>query len=84
MKKPSFKKCGTHLSLICTLEVVFSVGLQWLMVVALMLVSVYMRWMFPTIYGIALGDDEREEFGGQAGDATIGAGVLIMAILGGV
>ena len=74
---------GALLSLICTMIVVFSAGSQWFMVVALMLVSVFMSLMFPTIYGIALGEVEREDFGGRSGDAKIGASGLIMAILGG-
>ena len=71
------------LSLICTLVVVFSAGSQWLLVVALMLISVFMSLMFPTIYGIALGNVEQEDCGGQPGDSKIGASGLIMAILGG-
>ena len=74
---------GALLSLLCTLVVVFTSGTQWLMVTALMLVSVFMSLMFPTIYGIALGDVEKESCGGYAGDAKIGASGLIMAILGG-
>lgn len=74
---------GALLSLLCTLVVVFTSGTQWLMVIALMLVSVFMSLMFPTIYGIALGDVEKESCGGYAGDAKIGASGLIMAILGG-
>ena len=74
---------GALLSLICTLIVVFAAGSQWFMVVALVLVSVFMSLMFPTIYGIALGEVEREDLGGRPGDAKIGASGLIMAILGG-
>lgn len=74
---------GSLLSLMCTLIVVFSAGSQWFMVVALMLISVFMSLMFPTIYGIALGEVEREDLGGRSGDAKIGASGLIMAILGG-
>ena len=74
---------GALLSLLCTLVVVFAAGTQWLMVIALMLVSVFMSLMFPTIYGIALGNVEKESCGGRAGDAKIGASGLIMAILGG-
>ena len=74
---------GSLLSLVCTLLVVFTAGTQWLMVTALMLVSVFMSLMFPTIYGIALGDVEKESCGDCAGDAKIGASGLIMAILGG-
>ena len=74
---------GSLLSLVCTLLVVYTAGTQWLMVTALMLVSVFMSLMFPTIYGIALGNVEKESCGGCAGDAKIGASGLIMAILGG-
>lgn len=74
---------GSLLSLVCTLVVVFTAGTQWLMVIALILVSMFMSLMFPTIYGIALGDVEKENCGGHAGDAKIGASGLIMAILGG-
>ena len=74
---------GALLSLLCTLVVVFTPGTQWLMVIALILVSMFMSLMFPTIYGIALGDVEKESCGGGAGDAKIGASGLIMAILGG-
>lgn len=74
---------GALFSLLCTLVVVFTPGTQWLMVTALMLVSVFMSLMFPTIYGIALGDVEKESCGGCVGDAKIGASGLIMAILGG-
>lgn len=74
---------GAALSLICTLIVVCSAGTQWIMVVALILVSIFMSLMFPTIYGIALGDVENIENGGLPGDAKIGASGLIMAILGG-
>lgn len=74
---------GSLLSLVCTLLVVFTAGTQWFMVTALILVSMFMSLMFPTIYGIALGDVEKENCGGHAGDAKIGASGLIMAILGG-
>jgi len=74
---------GSLLSLACTLVVVFTAGTQWFMVIALILVSMFMSLMFPTIYGIALGDVEKENCGGHAGDAKIGASGLIMAILGG-
>lgn len=74
---------GSSLSLACTLVVVFTAGTQWFMVIALILVSMFMSLMFPTIYGIALGDVEKENCGGHAGDAKIGASGLIMAILGG-
>lgn len=74
---------GSVAALICTLVVVFSAGTQWFMVVSLMLISFFMSLMFPTIYGIALGDVEKESCGGRSGDAKIGASGLIMAILGG-
>lgn len=74
---------GSVAALLCTLVVVFSAGTGWLMVVALMLISFFMSLMFPTIYGIALGDVEKESCGGRMGDAKIGASGLIMAILGG-
>ena len=56
------------------------------MVVALVLVSVFMSLMFPTIYGIALGALTQESADGtemSLGDVKIGASGLIMAILGG-
>lgn len=74
---------GSVAALLCTLVVVFSAGTGWFMVVSLMLISFFMSLMFPTIYGIALGDVEKENCGGRAGDAKIGASGLIMAILGG-
>ena len=74
---------GSVAALICTLVVVFSAGTQWFMVVSLMLISFFMSLMFPTIYGIALGDVEKESSGGRSGDSKIGASGLIMAILGG-
>jgi FHS family L-fucose permease-like MFS transporter len=51
-------------------------GTGWPCVIALIAVSFFMSLMFPTIYGIALGEV------GEA-DAKIGASGLIMAILGG-
>ena len=72
---------GAKLSAISTLVVVLSSG--WTAVVALVLVSIFMSLMFPTIYGIALGDVENPAKGGHEGDAKIGASGLIMAILGG-
>ena len=74
---------GSIAALLCTLAVVFTAGTGWVMVVALILVSFFMSLMFPTIYGIALGDVENSECGGYPGDAKIGASGLIMAILGG-
>lgn len=72
---------GALLSAVCALMVVLTTG--WTAVVALVLASVFMSLMFPTIYGLALGDVENPEKGGFAGDAKIGASGLIMAILGG-
>ena len=65
---------GAVLSSVCALVVVVSGG--WVAVVALVLVSVFMSLMFPTIYGIALGAV-------NGADVKIGASGLIMAILGG-
>ena len=65
---------GSVLSAVCALMVVLSDG--WVAVVALVLISAFMSLMFPTIYGIALG-----ELAGT--DTKIGASGLIMAILGG-
>ena len=72
---------GALLSAVCALVVVLTTG--WTAVVAMILTSVFMSLMFPTIYGLALGDVENPEKGGYAGDAKIGASGLIMAILGG-
>lgn len=72
---------GSSLSTICAVLVVPTHG--WLCVICLILVSVFMSLMFPTIYGIALGSVENPSFGGRPGDAKIGASGLIMAILGG-
>ena len=74
---------GSIMSLVCALVVVFAAGTGWMLVVFLILISVFMSLMFPTIYGLALEDVERPECGGCAGDAKIGASGLIMAILGG-
>ena len=79
---------GAVLSVVCSLLVVLTGG--WVAVLALILISVFMSLMFPTIYGIALGsltqtrhsalDAESQE---NPGDVKIGASGLIMAILGG-
>lgn len=74
---------GAVLSLLCSLTVVFSSGSQWFLVTALVLISIFMSLMFPTIYGLALENVENETTGGCPGDAKIGASGLIMAILGG-
>ena len=69
---------GSVLSALCALVVVLSGG--WVAVMALVLISVFMSLMFPTIYGIALGSLNT---GTDNGDTKIGASGLIMAILGG-
>lgn len=69
---------GAVLSALCALIVVLTSG--WLCVVALVLVSVFMSLMFPTIYGIALGAVAESPY---PDDTKIGASGLIMAILGG-
>lgn len=69
---------GSVLSALCALMVVLTGG--WTAVVALILISVFMSLMFPTIYGIALGAVSDI---GQPEDVKIGASGLIMAILGG-
>lgn len=74
---------GALLSTISGLVVVLSSG--WVAVVALILVSVFMSLMFPTIYGLALGSLKAATTGEgvNEGDVKIGASGLIMAILGG-
>jgi len=74
---------GAALSVLCALGVAFTAGGGWLTVVCLVLVSVFMSLMFPTIYGLSLEHIEEEEHGGAPGDAKLGAAGLIMAILGG-
>ena len=69
---------GSILSAQSALVVVFTSGR--ICVVALILVSVFMSLMFPTIYGIALGSVANS---GGVDDTKIGASGLIMAILGG-
>lgn len=77
---------GSVLSAVCALVVVLSGG--WTAVVALVLISVFMSLMFPTIYGIALEGLTKttgtlEPLESAEGDIKIGASGLIMAILGG-
>lgn len=77
---------GSVLSAICTLLVVLAAG--WVAVIALVLISVFMSLMFPTIYGIALGSLTKtpgtlEPLEHTEDDIKIGASGLIMAILGG-
>ena len=69
---------GSILSAVCAVIVVLTGG--WPCVIALILISVFMSLMFPTIYGIALGSVTRGE---HPDDTKIGASGLIMAILGG-
>ncbi len=73
---------GAVLSSVCSLLVVLRSG--WVAVIALVLISVFMSLMFPTIYGIALGSLTKADKTNVAeGDIKIGACGLIMAILGG-
>ena len=74
---------GSVMSLVCALVVVLSAGTGWVLVTFLVLISIFMSLMFPTIYGLALENVERPDCGGCVGDAKIGASGLIMAILGG-
>lgn len=74
---------GAISSLVCTAMVVLLAGRGWVLICFLILISVFMSLMFPTIYGLALEKVERTELGGMPGDAKIGASGLIMAILGG-
>ena len=74
---------GAAMSLACTAVVICTAGSGWLLVSALILISVFMSLMFPTIYGLALEHVEDSAAGGHPGDAKIGASGLIMAILGG-
>ena len=71
---------GGILSALMSATVVFTAGTGWIMMTALILISVFMSLMFPTIYGIALGDINN---GSHPEDSKIGASGLIMAILGG-
>lgn len=71
---------GGVLSTVMAFIVVTGAGSGYILITALVLVSVFMSLMFPTIYGIALGDIAASE---HPEDAKIGASGLIMAILGG-
>lgn len=71
---------GGLLSTVTTLCVVMGCGTGNVLLIALVLVSTFMSLMFPTIYGLALGDIARGE---HPNDSKIGASGLIMAILGG-
>ncbi len=67
-------------SLLCAAGVAVGEGTGWLLVAALICVSVFMSMMFPTIYAVAL---ESVLKTGNPEDSKIGASVLIMSILGG-
>lgn len=68
------------LSMLCSIAVTFTAGKGMLMVVALVLISLFMSLMFPTIYGTALGGITSGE---HPDDSKIAASILIMSILGG-
>lgn len=68
------------LSMFCTIAVSLTAGAGWLMVVFLILISLFMSLMFPTIYGTSLESITR---GNHPEDSKIAASILIMAILGG-
>ena len=68
------------LSMLCSIAVAFTAGKGMLLVVALVLISLFMSLMFPTIYGTALGDITS---GDHPDDSKIAASILIMSILGG-
>lgn len=68
------------LSMLCSVAVAFTAGKGMLMVVYLVLISLFMSLMFPTIYGTALGDITS---GDHPDDSKIAASILIMSILGG-
>jgi len=71
---------GGILSTLASIAIVLSKGTGPLLIVALILTSVFMSLMFPTIYGLSLGKISE---GAHPEDAKIGASGLIMAILGG-
>lgn len=71
---------GGVLSTMMALVVVFSAGTGWIMVTALILISVFMSLMFPTIYGVSLNTITTSD---HPEDTKIGACGQIMAILGG-
>ena len=71
---------GGLLSTLMALCVAFGRGTGYFLLIALILVSTFMSLMFPTIYGLALGDIAKGE---HPNDSKIGASGLIMAILGG-
>ena len=68
------------LSMLCSVAVAFTAGKGMLLVVYLVLISLFMSLMFPTIYGTALGDITS---GDHPDDSKIAASILILSILGG-
>ena len=68
------------LSMLCSVAVAFTAGRGMLLVIALVLISLFMSLMFPTIYGTALGDITSGDY---PDDSKIAASILIMSILGG-
>lgn len=68
------------LSMLCSAAVAFSAGKGLVMVIFLVLISLFMSLMFPTIYGTALGGITSGE---HPDDSKIAASILIMSILGG-
>ena len=68
------------LSILCSVAVAFTAGKGLVMVIFLVLISLFMSLMFPTIYGTALGGITS---GDHPDDSKIAASILIMSILGG-
>lgn len=68
------------LSMLSSVAVVFTAGKGLMMVVSLVLISLFMSLMFPTIYGISLGSITTGDY---PDDSKIAASILIMSILGG-
>lgn len=68
------------LSMLCSVAVAFTAGKGVVMVIFLVLISLFMSLMFPTIYGTALGGITSGE---HPDDSKIAASILIMSILGG-
>ena len=68
------------LSMLSSVSVTFTAGKGLMMVVPLVLISLFMSLMFPTIYGISLGSITT---GDHPDDSKIAASILIMSILGG-
>ena len=68
------------LSMLSSVSVAFTTGKGLMMIVSLVLISLFMSLMFPTIYGISLGSITTGE---HPDDSKIAASILIMSILGG-